>query len=145
MYLLLESEPHGVTCELHILVVDTEIRTVPDLFEKALHLARLSTVMNRQEKMVGQTMISDSPLGSAVVRASIHLALMPIDNQDPWHHRQELPWGRCGIFFKARVLQLGELDLIKGCYEIHSRGDRIHTTLATVATSFGSSMIIVPK
>jgi hypothetical protein len=61
---------------------------------------------------------------------------MPIDNQDPWHHRQELSRGRCGIFFEARVLQLGELDLIEGCYEIRGRGDRIHTTLATVATSF---------
>jgi hypothetical protein len=53
MHLLLESEPRGVTYELHILVVDTEIRTVPNLFEKALHLAQLNTVMNWQEKMVG--------------------------------------------------------------------------------------------
>jgi hypothetical protein len=67
-------------------------------------------------------MIGDSPLGSAVVRTSVRLASIPIDDQDPWHHWQELLRGRCGILFKARVLQQGELDLIKGCCEIRSRG-----------------------
>lgn len=78
--------------------------------------------MDRQEKMVGQTMIGDSLLGSAVVRTFVRRASIPIDDQDPWHHRQELPRGRCGVLFKARVLQLGELDLIKGCREIRRGG-----------------------
>jgi hypothetical protein len=109
MDLLLESKPRMVTYELRTLVVDTEIRTVPDvsepeLFEKVLHLARPSAVMDRQEKMVDQTMIGDTLLGSAVVRTSVRVASIPVDDQDPRHHRQELPRGRCGILFKARVL-----------------------------------------
>jgi hypothetical protein len=47
MHLLLQLEPHRVTYKLHILVVDTKIRGVPDLFEKALHLARFTTGINR--------------------------------------------------------------------------------------------------
>jgi hypothetical protein len=63
--------------------------------------------------MVGTTMIAHSLPGSEIVRTSIYLASISIDNGDPWDHWQKLlPW-RCDIPFKARVLQPGELDLIK--------------------------------
>jgi hypothetical protein len=40
-------EPYWIAFELHILVVHTKVRGVPDLFEKALHLTRLTVGMNR--------------------------------------------------------------------------------------------------
>jgi hypothetical protein len=40
-------EPCCIAMELYILVVHTKIRGVPDLFEKALHLTRLTVGMNR--------------------------------------------------------------------------------------------------
>jgi hypothetical protein len=46
MYLLLQMEPRWVTYKLHILVVNTKIRGVPDLSEKVLHLAWLITDIN---------------------------------------------------------------------------------------------------
>ncbi len=94
---------------------------------------------------IGYIMIGNSFLGSAIVHTSIYLPLISIDNHDPWEHWQELMWGRCGIPFKAKILQLGELNLIKQWCEIHTRWDRIHTMLATITTSFGSSMIVVPQ
>jgi hypothetical protein len=43
------------------------------------------------------------------------------------------------------VLQLDEFNLIKQWREIYNMWDCIHTMLATIAMSFGSSMIIVPQ
>ncbi len=58
-------------------------------------------------------MIGDSLLGSTVVRTSICLASISVDDRDPQDHQQKLLRRRCGIPFQARVLQLGELNLIK--------------------------------
>jgi hypothetical protein len=90
-------------------------------------------------------MIAHSLFGNAVVRTSIHLASISIDDRDPQDHQQKLLSWRCGIPFQARVLQLGELDLIEQGCEIRNRWDRSHTMLATIVMSFGSSKIVVPQ
>jgi len=51
-------------------VVNIKICNILDLFEKALHLAWLTTSINWSEKMVGQTMIGNSLLGSAIIHTS---------------------------------------------------------------------------
>jgi hypothetical protein len=63
--------------------------------------------------MFGLTMIAHNLLGGGIVRTSIRLASISVHNLYPWDHQQKLlPW-RCGIPFQARVLQLGELDLVE--------------------------------
>ncbi len=91
------------------------------------------------------TMIAHNLFGGETVRTCIRLASISFHNPYPWDHRQKLlPW-RCGIPFQARVLQLGELDLIKRRCEIRNRWDPSHATGATVAMLFGSSLIVVPQ
>ncbi len=46
MYFLIQMERRWVTCKLHILVVNTKILGVPNLFEKVLDLAWLKTSIN---------------------------------------------------------------------------------------------------
>jgi hypothetical protein len=94
--------------------------------------------------MVGTTMIAHNLLGGGIVCTSLHLASIFVHDPYPWDHRQKLLLWKCGIPFQARVLQLGELDLIKQRHEIRNRWDRSHATSATVTMSFGSSPVIVP-
>jgi hypothetical protein len=51
-----------VTYKLHILVVNTKICGVPNLIEKALHLAWLTNVSEWHEKMVGKAMVGNGLL-----------------------------------------------------------------------------------
>jgi hypothetical protein len=78
VHLLLQKEPCWIAFELHILVVHTKIRFVPDLFEKALHLTPLTVGMNWQEEMVGATMIAQDFFDGGIVRTSIHLASISV-------------------------------------------------------------------
>ncbi len=89
-------------------------------------------------------MINNNLLRSVIVRTSICLVLISSDNHDPWDHLQELLLWKSGLFFKMKVLQLGELILIKQWCEIYNMWDCIHIMLATIAMLFGSLMIVMP-